>query len=108
MPEIFGLITIKYNTPMLSVIFSVGLSFWIHFELCFNETTVSSFNSLKKGFLGLIYIFMKDIYTLLNMAMVVFFINHIATIIALLRLRCTMPNEKRPIRVNFILKPILF
>ena len=74
MPSIFGLITLKYHTPMISVVFA--------------------------GLMSLVYLFIKDIYTLLNMSMVVFFINHIATIIALLWLRKSQPNTPRPIKVN--------
>ncbi len=74
MPSIFGLITLKYHTPMISVVFA--------------------------GFMSLVYLFIKDIYTLLNMSMVVFFINHIATISALLLLRKTQPDTPRPIKVN--------
>ena len=44
---------------------------------------------------------MKDIYVLLNMAMVVYFINHIVTVLALLWLRKVKPNEPRPFKVNF-------
>ena len=81
MPSLFGLVTLKYHTPMMAVIIS--------------------------GLLGLTYLLIKDIYTLLNMSMVVFFVNHIATIVALLLMRRTQPDEPRPIKVNLFF-PVSF
>lgn len=74
MPSLFGLVTLKYHTPMMAV--------------------------LLAGAFSLVFIFIKDIFTLLNISMVVFFFNHIATITALLLLRRTQPNEPRPVKVK--------
>lgn len=81
MPFFLGLISIKFRTPITSVILA--------------------------GVLALIYIAIKDMDTLLNISMLLVYIFNQCTVLALLYMRKTMPNEERPFKVNLFF-PIVF
>lgn len=81
MPSVLGLISIKYRTPITSVIFS--------------------------GIVAVVYLAIKDMDILLNISMLLVYIWCIACTIALLYLRKTQPDVPRPFRVPLIF-PIIF
>ena len=75
MPSVLGLISIKYRTPITSVIFS--------------------------GIVAVVYLAIKDMDILLNISMLLVYIWCIACTIALLYLRKTQPDVPRPFRVTY-------
>lgn len=81
MPSVFALISIKFRTPITSVILA--------------------------GLLALIYIAIRDMDTLLNISMLLVYIFNQGCTLALLYLRKSLPNEPRPFRVPLIF-PIVF
>jgi amino acid transporter len=81
MPSVFGLISIKYRTPMTSVVLA--------------------------GTITGVFISIKNMDTLLNIAMLLAYIFNILCVIVLLHLRKTIPNEPRPFKVNLFF-PIVF
>ena len=74
MPSVFALISIKFRTPITSVILA--------------------------GLLALIYIAIRDMDTLLNISMLLVYIFNQGCTLALLYLRKSLPNEPRPFRVS--------
>ena len=81
MPSVFGLINIKYRTPVTSVVLA--------------------------GTITGVFISIKDMDTLLNIAMLLAYLFNILCVIVLLHLRKTNPNAPRPFKVNLFF-PIVF
>lgn len=98
MPFFFGLISIKYRTPIMSVILAVGIicNFW--YTIIHNLYNISHLNTLKTV-LALIFILIRDMDTLLNISMLLVYIFNQLTVLALIYMRKTRPNDPRPFKV---------
>lgn len=75
-PSVFGVINIKYKSPIIAVIFA--------------------------GFLPCVYINLGSMDILLNISMLVTYVVNITAVIALLYMRKTRPDDIRPFKVPLI------
>ena len=110
-PDFLSLITIDKNLPKPSLIFLV--SFYCQWYKYLNDNTLhkvhlekkwkNSYNPSFQGILSIIYLFVGDIYALINYASFVESSFILLSVLGLLYLRWKKPEMNRPIKVRYFI-----